>query len=180
MLGVGMALGLLLIAGLTLAALALRPREAVPTPSFLSSSVAQVEIRPASVVAPTGKEEAPAAPSKSEAAAEAPAKALEPVIRAGESPPALPQAPPASVEAARETLELLPPVEPARAPLPPPAAATVAEAKAAPAAEPDSGTCGTAVAFVGSPVQAARRAAEEGKLVFTLHVSGNFEDPGFT
>ena len=27
---------------------------------------------------------------------------------------------------------------------------------------------------------AARKAAREDKLLFTLHVSGNFEDPGFT
>jgi hypothetical protein len=39
---------------------------------------------------------------------------------------------------------------------------------------------GTRVAFVSTPTQAARRAHNEGKLTFLLHVSGNFEDPDFT
>jgi hypothetical protein len=42
------------------------------------------------------------------------------------------------------------------------------------------GTLGTAVDFVASPEQAMARAKSEHKLVFVLHVSGNFEDPGFT
>lgn len=47
------------------------------------------------------------------------------------------------------------------------------------------GTCGertygTAVAWEESPSEAARKAGAEGKLVFVLHVSGNFEDPRFT
>src|SRR5205823_831827 len=40
--------------------------------------------------------------------------------------------------------------------------------------------CGTAVAFLPSPKLAGEEAAEAGKLLFVLHVSGNFEDPGFT
>jgi hypothetical protein len=39
------------------------------------------------------------------------------------------------------------------------------------------GSYGTTVDFVESPKEAARKA---GKLVFVLHVSGNFEDPRFT
>lgn len=39
---------------------------------------------------------------------------------------------------------------------------------------------GTAIEFVATPVEAARQAAEEKKLVLVLHVSGYFEDPGFT
>jgi hypothetical protein len=39
---------------------------------------------------------------------------------------------------------------------------------------------GTAVVWEDSPSEAARRAKAEGKLVFVLHVSGNFEDPRFT
>lgn len=39
---------------------------------------------------------------------------------------------------------------------------------------------GTRIDFVSTPKEAARLAAKEGKLVFLLHVSGNFEDPGFT
>lgn len=39
---------------------------------------------------------------------------------------------------------------------------------------------GTAVHFVRSPQVANRQAQAEDKLAFILHVSGNFEDPGFT
>src|SRR5262249_55505321 len=39
---------------------------------------------------------------------------------------------------------------------------------------------GTGVAFAGTPAEAARRAGRHGKLLFLLHVSGHFEDPGFT
>ena len=48
---------------------------------------------------------------------------------------------------------------------------------------PQDTTCdtyGTSVNFMRSPIAAARRAAREDKLLFTLHVSGNFEDPQFT
>jgi len=53
------------------------------------------------------------------------------------------------------------------------------------AADPDlGGKCdrhhGTAVEFVDSPKEAAHKAKKEEKLVFVLHVSGNFEDPRFT
>jgi hypothetical protein len=40
--------------------------------------------------------------------------------------------------------------------------------------------CGTAVAFVASPRAAGEQAIKQHKLLFVLHVSGNFEDPGFT
>jgi hypothetical protein len=39
---------------------------------------------------------------------------------------------------------------------------------------------GTAVEFFGSPSEAAGKAAEDRKLLFLLHLSGNFEDPQFT
>jgi hypothetical protein len=39
---------------------------------------------------------------------------------------------------------------------------------------------GTAVDFVDSPAEAARKALKEHKLVFVLHVAGNFEDDKFT
>ena len=42
------------------------------------------------------------------------------------------------------------------------------------------GSCGTSVEFVDSPKEAAALAKKEEKLVFTLHVSGHFEDPRFT
>jgi hypothetical protein len=41
-------------------------------------------------------------------------------------------------------------------------------------------TCGTSVEFVSNPVDAAAQARREKKLLFVLHVSGNFEDPQFT
>jgi len=41
-------------------------------------------------------------------------------------------------------------------------------------------TFGTTVAFARNPREAARSAAEERKLTFLLHVSGNFEEARFT
>jgi hypothetical protein len=48
--------------------------------------------------------------------------------------------------------------------------------------EPEAKTAchGTAVAFVETPVAAAKLAGQQKKLVFVLHVSGHFEDPEFT
>jgi hypothetical protein len=42
------------------------------------------------------------------------------------------------------------------------------------------GSFGTRVEFVETPSEAAQLAKKEQKLVFVLHVSGNFEDPRFT
>jgi hypothetical protein len=42
------------------------------------------------------------------------------------------------------------------------------------------GSFGTHVEFLDTPTDAARQAKKEEKLVFVLHVSGNFEDPRFT
>jgi hypothetical protein len=52
--------------------------------------------------------------------------------------------------------------------------------KATPADEPTCGSHGTTIDFVDSPTEAAKLAKKETKLVFILHVSGNFEDPRFT
>jgi hypothetical protein len=41
-------------------------------------------------------------------------------------------------------------------------------------------TFGTAVGFVRNPLEAARIAAQEQKLLFLLHVSGSFDDAGLT
>jgi hypothetical protein len=46
--------------------------------------------------------------------------------------------------------------------------------------KPTCGKHGTQVDFLDTPTAAARQAKKEGKLVFILHVSGNFEDPRFT
>jgi hypothetical protein len=43
-----------------------------------------------------------------------------------------------------------------------------------------SGDYGTEVKFVESPAEAAKLATKQEKLVFVLHVSGNFENPEFT
>jgi len=42
------------------------------------------------------------------------------------------------------------------------------------------GSFGTSVEFFDTPTDAAKAAKKEQKLVFVLHVSGNFEDPRFT
>ncbi len=55
------------------------------------------------------------------------------------------------------------------------------EAQGAPKkAAPDADSFQTAVHFVRTPQEAARLAKEQDKLTFLLHLSGNFEDPGFT
>jgi len=43
-----------------------------------------------------------------------------------------------------------------------------------------NGDFGTNVKFVKTPSDAGRQALKEEKLVFVLHVSGQFEDPDFT
>ena len=56
-------------------------------------------------------------------------------------------------------------------------------AQAGPDKQKSEGSCGsfgTTVEFVDTPSAAARQAKKEQKLVFVLHVSGNFEDPRFT
>jgi hypothetical protein len=50
-----------------------------------------------------------------------------------------------------------------------------------PAAEAEAPSChGTAINFVDTPSEAAKQAKKEEKLVFVLHVSGQFEDPSIT
>ena len=44
----------------------------------------------------------------------------------------------------------------------------------------DCGDYGTSVTFVESPTEAAKQALRREKLVFVLHVSGNFELPEYT
>jgi hypothetical protein len=46
--------------------------------------------------------------------------------------------------------------------------------------ESGCGGFGTSVEFFDTPSEAAKQAAKKEKLVFVLHVSGNFEDPRFT
>jgi hypothetical protein len=73
-----------------------------------------------------------------------------------------------------------PSLEPLAAPTAP---ATVAATPPPPpqlAASRACETFGTSVEFVASPAEAYRRAKQNDKLVFLLHVSGNFEESGFT
>jgi hypothetical protein len=50
----------------------------------------------------------------------------------------------------------------------------------APVKTPGCQQCGTAVDFFDSPAIADKNALKDDKLVFVLHVAGNFEEPGFT
>jgi hypothetical protein len=54
------------------------------------------------------------------------------------------------------------------------------ETPAAPGAAPPRGKYGTQVDFVDDPAAAAKKAAKDDKLLFILHIAGNFEDSGFT
>jgi hypothetical protein len=47
-------------------------------------------------------------------------------------------------------------------------------------AEVCTGDFGTSVHFLKTPADAAKEARKDEKLVFVLHVSGDFEDPDFT
>jgi hypothetical protein len=158
MLGVGVAFGLLLITGLSLAALALRPRDPGPGPQSLSAQTAPLKIAAIPVAVPAVKIAVQPAvvPEKIDRPAPVPDDP-EPTPVYGPEPPPPAQAQPAPSAPAPPVLK---PTEVAQ--------------------ETCGGTCGTSVAFLASPQQAARRAAEEGKVLFILHVSGNFEDPGFT
>ena len=42
------------------------------------------------------------------------------------------------------------------------------------------GEYGTSLTFANSPAEAAKQALKDEKLVFVLHVSGNFETPDYT
>jgi hypothetical protein len=46
--------------------------------------------------------------------------------------------------------------------------------------KPSCSNHGTTIDFLDTPKEAATQAKKEKKLVFVLHVSGNFEDPRFT
>jgi hypothetical protein len=98
-----------------------------------------------------------------------------------------------------------PPAPPAADPAPPPAPPTPAPTPAAdqpaeapaapapsifdaspvvdltPAAPPKTcETFGTSVEFAASPAEAAKTAKRDDKLLFLMHISGNFEDDAFT
>jgi hypothetical protein len=144
-LGAGVAFCLLLVLGLALAALALRPREATSLESVSLEPTLPAELLPLLSSPPAEPPSAPARP--------------------GPTPFAV------GMSKGRPLLAREKPAEPA-----PP----VVKPAAAPGEGGQCETYGTSVHFVSTPREAAQRAAQEQKLVFTLHVSGNFEDPAFT
>ena len=56
----------------------------------------------------------------------------------------------------------------------------VAKENAPKVCETPAGMFGTSLLFAASPTEASKQAAAQEKLVFLLHVSGDFDDPGFT
>ena len=70
---------------------------------------------------------------------------------------------------------LLPGLPPARTPEKPAATAVVAED-----ATPNCQKLGTRIEFVPEPTEAFRLAKQQKKLVYMVHLSGNFEDTAFT
>jgi hypothetical protein len=101
-----------------------------------------------------------------------------------EAPPAPVQQ--ATVSPATQREATAPPATEERASAPPSGPPQIADSsvlKLAAAAQAEGAACpqyGTAVNFYDSPEEARKKAQEEGKLVFVLHVAGNFEEPGFT
>jgi len=78
----------------------------------------------------------------------------------------------------------IPQDEEAPPPLPPPApepkSAKAPPAADAPPAQPAGETYGTQVLFFNNPALAEETAQREKKLLFVMHISGNFEDSCFT
>ena len=73
------------------------------------------------------------------------------------------------------------PADPAPRPRPAPAPAAPPRLQApVPVVRHPTESYGTQVDFLGIPEEAAEQARREKKLLFVLHVSGNFEDPHFT
>jgi len=168
---VAAAAGALLVAGLTLFTARRPARTAEP------NRVALAEPPRIDLAAPPIRQDAPAVAAPAVRPAEPvpvpPENRNDEVGRYG--PPALGLPP---LDAPPPPLGAPPPADPAPivpAPIAPPAAASLT----APAA-PECQTFGTSVAFAASPAAAAKQAAQEGKLLFLLHVSGDFEDDAFT
>jgi fused signal recognition particle receptor len=86
---------------------------------------------------------------------------------------------PAPVEAAEPALPQRPAPEPVKPALQPADEKPVVKAPAEADAVPCE-TFGTRVEFDGNPERAAQKAAQTQRLLMVLHISGNFEDAGFT
>jgi hypothetical protein len=72
------------------------------------------------------------------------------------------------------------PVANQEAPQPGQPTTEVAKKEAPKVCEKPSGMFGTSLFFAASPAEARKQAVAQEKLVFLLHVSGDFDDPGFT
>jgi len=154
LLGTGIA-GFFVVAGVTLAVQTLR-RAPAPQPVAVTLS----EKLPAMALSKMG-----------------PAPKVEAIIPPGNAKTAasVPQAKPA--ETAEEKSKTK---EPAPAQEPDPVIALDEPVTEPPTEVQKCDTCGTSIKFMRSPQAAARSAGNEDKLVFLLHVSGNFEDSKFT
>jgi hypothetical protein len=108
-------------------------------------------------------------PAQERANLAAPAPSSTPVVEKSKPAPSVPVKPDVVVAKKSEN----PKVEPE-------APKALPEKPAAPVCKPPIALLGTSVEFVDNPATAARTAAREDKLLFVLHVSGNFEDPDFT
>src|SRR5262249_10107736 len=163
---VGAAVGSLLLVAALVALIPHRRPAAFAVPT--------VEVNPALLAAASAPVEAPPAPQQ-QVAAES--------VRV-EAPPAPEQQ--ATVLPTTEQHVTAPPVAEQQASAPPSSPPEIADSsvlKLAAAAQGKGTTCqqyGTAVNFYDSPEEARKKAQEEGKLLFVLHVAGNFEEPGFT
>ena len=174
---VGLSLAVVLVAaGLTFAVQNLKR----PQPSEEIAAYPEGDIELPSVLGQAETTNLPAAEVKSSQVAHLPDIAVAKPISAlpfeaakmAREPATLPPEPQAdaNVEQAKDRIQL---VEATPEPALPAAKMQAAQDKSDP-------TCGTAIHFVHSPAAANRDALKEDKLVFILHVSGNFEDPQFT
>jgi hypothetical protein len=102
------------------------------------------------------------------------------LVEVANTPPAPPPLKPAPVVAPDRGIAPVAKAAPA-APAEPVAPAVVA-APAAPVEKPAvcAANLGTAIQFVKDPPEAFRQARDEKKLVFMIHLAGNFEDKAFT
>jgi hypothetical protein len=128
-------------------------------------------------------------------ASQPPEPATTPIVLAAapeektETPAPVPVAPPAFASAAitpvshvnRQDVVLnrIPLIEEAPPPLPPPPRRET-EPEAEAAAPANGETYGTNVLFMNNPAAAAESARRDDKLLFVMHISGNFEDSCFT
>ncbi len=145
-----------------------------------SEATVEVAVPPPAPPIPQAEPPAPVVPL---AAPQAPAAEVEKTLVPEPSPPKDTPVRPTAVDQRPPAPPRLP-EEPNQAPPPEPPPAEPKQQVAGPPepmpARPAGETYGTSVLFLNNPEQAARIAKQEAKLLFVLHVSGNFEDSCFT